>query len=410
MKKIIYTSICILLFSCGKEDMLEKEKKEMQEFIENKDLVVYRGLKVSLRSISTTTIADSSEFKNASKIQALSFALLQKILGVKSDSTFSFTDYFSAMSEVSELKDELAKWDEDKFPTILHNMFSITGADSGNLLSKYNSSCEHIILSLTWTGMGAPESFSVYEMIKSKPEEISDPLFRLSASFIKGMILNKKKWNYTAEKEFSDYISFLEKNRKQVVEELNLSSIYKEQNLSEEQIYAGLHGPALFMRGLCKLESEREDEAEKDFELFVKDADKAGVDDEGVWMIRAYVAINNENKEEAVKMLDKLSASEKFSSDEKAVIEEVKKFTEDREKGKALNRITDKMFIAKIAYIYAEKQIASVDWYSEIQKSETGAKFSDLAGAVKENYDLISGNTTNVIKDKAQDLWNSVTK
>src|SRR5688572_7977132 len=103
MRKLKLLSLVLLLFSCGKEDMLEKERKEMQVFMENKDLLVYRGLKVSLRSLPV--MGDSVQAKDVSKIQALSFALLQKTLGLKSDSSFSFSDYFSAMSQVSELKE-----------------------------------------------------------------------------------------------------------------------------------------------------------------------------------------------------------------------------------------------------------------------------------------------------------------
>lgn len=409
MKKILAILLCTVVASCSKENPIEKERKEMEVFMASKDLLLYRGLKVTFRSLPAGS-GDSTQLKSVSKIQGLSLALLQKILGVKSDSGFSFTDYFYAMSEMSELKEELAKSDEDKFPTILHNLFSVTGAETDSILSGYNSSCEHIILGLTWTGMGAPENFSVYEILRSKPEEITDPLFRLAGYFIKGMVLRTRKWQYSAEKEFDDYLSFLEKNKSTIIRQLSVSSVLGDKKMPDEKVYAGLHGPALLMRGFCRLESERQDEAEEDFSLFVKDAEKAGIDNEGVWLIRAYVAISDENKEEAVKMLDRLSESEKLGDAEKEMIGEVKKFVSGREKDKALNKITDKLFIAKVAYLYAEKQVASISWYQQLTKNGPGSKFSELAETLNENYSLISGDVTETVKQRTKDLYNSLFK
>ncbi|MEW6467783.1 MAG: hypothetical protein AB1458_02610 [Bacteroidota bacterium] len=405
-KIVLFLLAALLMAACSGEDHLAREKKEMEAFMASEDLLVYRGLKATLRSLPAGAATDTS----LSKVQRISFSMLRQVLGMAADSGYSLSDYFAAMSQLSELKQELAQADEDKYPTLLQSLFTVSGASAGDLLARYNSACEHIILGLTWTGMGAPENFSVYEIIRSDPGQIDDPLFRLAGCFIRGMVLGKRKWNYSAEKEYDAYLAYLEKNRKAVLEEAAVQELLTSADLAEDKLYASLHGPALLMRGFCKLDSDRRDEAEEDFELFVKDANRAGIDNEGVWLMRAYIAISNENKEEALAMLDKLAGSGKLRDEEKEIIAEVKGFLEEREKGKALNRITDKLFIAKVAYLYAEKQISAVDWYSKLRLSETGSKFSELTGVIEENYALLAGDVTGTIENKAKDLIDAVMK
>lgn len=392
------------LFSCTREDPFEREKKEIQKFLNKKELLLYRGLKLSLRSLPPDFIQNTRSSAEQTPIQKIAINALSRVLQLQSR-PMALTDIKVFLTELKNLKKQLEVSDEDQFPPLINLLLPQNKNSDPFFTQIYNSDLEHMILGSAWMSVPpAPPAFSVYEFLKINTDKL-DPITRAMSHFLKGIMLNKNSWNYSAEKEFDQYLHDLETNAKPFVDLLQMSKGFNEEN-NPEKLYSMAHAPGVFMRGFCRYQTGRKQEAQKDFEIFVGDVEKSGIDNEAVWGMRAYIEIGKENKEESIKMLDKLYASDKLEPQAKEVIQQTKGFLQDRQNGKALNKITDKIFIAKIVSLYAFKQLNSVDWYAEFQKSEAGQKLTSLTTSIHEDYQQIMKYSPDSLKEKGKEIFN----
>jgi len=412
-KYFLFGVLFSLLFSCTpKEDPLKKEQREMKEALESAEATIYRGLKISLRSLPGNLTDSSSIERPATKIQALTFNLLHKALRIQNkDSAFSLTDYLNAATDLYSLRDQVGKTNEDDYPTILELFLSVDNPVDKQQFKWYNASYEHLLLAIAWTGTSAPRALRMYEISMTNPEKIDDPSTRLLAYFVRGSSFHLEHWDHSSEKEFSDYLACLEKNREAVLKFFLEQELYKLEKKNSKQVYAELRACGLGMRGIARMSAGKEEESMDDLEAFLTEAETAGIDNEALWTVGAYVSLKKEKKEDALGYLGKLEKSSLLDAQDKGSIVKVKKYVEEREPGKAMNLVFDNVFIAKILTLQLKRQVATVDWYGKIEQSPTGNKFLGFGTSLQAEYEKLSVNSAaSSLGDKAKGLFNKITE
>lgn len=83
-----------------------------------------------------------------------------------------------------------------------------------------------------------------------------------------------------------------------------------------------------------------------------------------------------------------------MSNNEIALIEETKNHLQDRDPEKALNFLTDKVFMYKLGSSYAYSYAQEIRWANILKESELGRKilkrFNDLEEAINKAKEFIS--------------------
>ena len=404
---LIALASLLILASCGndREEMLAKERKEMKLLLNNNTSLLYKAIKLSFRSASS--VADSSntdkkdEIKNM-KLQALAIGLLRNMLD-KSQPAPGLGDYASAGTELITLRSSITAADEEQLPTLYENIIFIsTGAKpAANGLTDpkwYGKPSEHLLLAAVWmASRKAPKEFEVYEAVAADPAKISDPLMKLGAEMVRAVVFFDQKWHYLAEDECTSYLNDIEKAGPSIGKEFSYP-IFPEATINTpEAKYHQLHAAGLLMRGLCRHQSDREEEALEDYEDFIEDMGQGGVSNESVWLIGTYVSLKQEKPEEALKYLAQLEQSDMMGEREKKVLAEVKKYVSNRDSDKALNAIADKMFMAKITYHYTSSLLERTEGYKQLQENETGKIFLNLPEHIHYGYESMTAPAKSLI-------------
>ncbi len=132
----------------------------------------------------------------------------------------------------------------------------------------------------------------------------------------------------------------------------------------------------------------------KTFDIFFKFFNQLGIDNELVWLAESYLYIKKEDIERANVSLDKLLSSELISDKEKELIAETKEHLKNRESGKALNFLTDKVFMSRLGASYAYSYADEVEWVVFLKKSKEGreilAKFENFESSINKAKELLS--------------------
>ncbi len=224
MKKSLYIKLgliglmissCCGLFTC--EEPIEWERRELKESFESPENLIYRGLKIGIRSIPTAALKDTAlteeklkammskdqKQMRAYRVTYLTWTILKKVTAP--DTTVSALKqimlYAGIVKELYDLRSELRKINEDEFPTILEQIFMMGEYPNPQLLlSWYNSGYEHLILAASWMGTGfVPQPFIAYELSMVDPARLPEPELKLAAHMIRGVVFFKEKWPYMAE-------------------------------------------------------------------------------------------------------------------------------------------------------------------------------------------------------------------
>ncbi len=420
LKKLSVLALISLLSACfTKDNPLEKERKEFNNWLEeNTPLTFYKGIKVSVRSLPLeqdyTNIDSIIENDKQNTVPKHTLYLIQKILDAgKEDGEISIVEGIKIMKAFSELKSELKDSDEDKYPTILEVLLHVNeGAEKYNDFLKvinWNNSTEHFILcGLMMGAKPLPPGFQLYEASKIDVEKMEKTEVKPLAAITKGGSLMMNDWLYLSEESLSQGISSLDKDDLNLVFD-NYPALFKGAKVdSKEAQIIQLHAISCLLRGYVRTKMDDKDKNElglDDFELFLKDAEKIGVDNELVWFAGAYVNIKKENTEKAIVYLEKFKQSELISEDEKEAIDEIIAYLNNREPDKALNTVYDKLFIGKLVMKHIAEYVKEVDWYKELEKSETGRQFLKISEVVDEEYKkLEKGFDTDELKEKGKEL------
>jgi hypothetical protein len=382
--------VAVFATACGWmscESPIERERRELAEASESSEGVLYRGIKVTLRSapLEPGAAADPS----ASKVRQLTASIFQRLLKVEpkegEEVHLSPEDYVLLAKELYELRDELRVTDEDDYPTILAQLVVAQGDDpaAAEILKWYDSAWEHLVLALLWTGsQKAPQGFVLYELSQLDPAELQVAGVRVASRLVRAAAFYQYKWPWMAEEELDAYLEDLEASRDEVIE-FTRTFEGAPPGAGDDVVYAQWHAPGVLLRALVRFEKKEDDAALDDLDAFLADADTLGIDDEGVWLVGAYVGIRREDPDRALENLRKLQGSPMLDDDAKKLVTEAIAAIEDRDPDSAFNRVNDKVLVAKIVGGYLLRVLGKLDWRKELESSESGRALLRFDGAIE---------------------------
>lgn len=414
MRCLIIFLCVILLAGCSQEKtdklLLELDQKKLEENINYDKIVFYKFAKIAVRSsaVEDTTIAEYQKFSK----QTQSVLKTMKSVNPNSKESISVIDALLMYKEYRAVKSFVKVTDEDLFPPLSNGFVALyTGLKSKESLipkiSKANfQNVEHAVLSmavLTTRDLGQP--FALYECSKTQPELLDDCEVKTLLEFVRGFLFFSNNLYYLSEDGISRNIKWLNKN-----EHIPLpytKAFFGWGNLSDEQTHTAFHGMNHLFRGLDRLRMERKIDEERsleDFEDFLKDMDKLGLQNELVWAVQSYLYLKREDPEKAIPALTKLESSPLFSESEREILEQTIGYVKDRKSDVALKGVYDKAFMGKVATKYMFSILSKVDW-EKIMRAQGVPHTKEIFGGInkfKELSNSVSSYTQALTIDKGK--------
>ncbi|WP_435182325.1 short-chain dehydrogenase [Cellulophaga omnivescoria] len=374
MKKILLLLIVILFNSClggdkTDEELLAIDKQTLVKSIDSDKVLTYKFAKILIRA----SAAESNISPEYSKFKSDLDRIFNKVSNydAKDSESLSVLDYISIYRDYKKMEKFIMETDEDEFPTLLE-VFSRANAapetPKQNLLAgeqkNYVQNIEHSVLSaIVVLSRDIGKEVSLYECSKTNPELLPDSEIKALLQYYRGFLFFEKGLYYLSEDEISSNINWLNANK-----DVNLPltrAMFQWGNLNNEQTHIGFHSLNHLFRGFDRLMMDRdidEERALEDFEMFLNDSKKIGLDNEVIWSIESYLYLKKEKNDKAIAALKRLQASKLLSADEKERLAESIIYVQNREPGKVLNGFYDKYFLSKIATKYMLSILAKVDW------------------------------------------------
>ncbi|WP_316763348.1 hypothetical protein [Pedobacter aquatilis] len=392
MKNLVLL-ICVILFSaCSKEKtdevLLALDKQKLEENINYDKIIFYKFAKIAVRSnaVLDTNMAEYQKF--SSKTQNILATMHQLDTNKKS---ISVVEALQLYSDYRKVKNLVKDTDEDVFPGLIEGFNVLNGAPKIDLKTvdpkekvRYQN-IEHAILSmalLTTRDLGQP--FALYECSKTQPELLKDSEIKTLLEFVRGFLFFGNNLFYLSEDGLSRNIKWLDKNEK--IPLPYTKAFFGWRNLSDEQTHTAFHGMNYLFRGFDRMRMERKIDEERsleDFDLFVKDMNKLGLQNELVWIVDAYLNLKRENPEKAIPALEKLITSPLFSDNEREAIQKTIDYVKERESDAALKGVYDKAFMAKLVSKYMISVLAKIDWEKVMQENNVPRTKEIFAGINK---------------------------
>ena len=414
-KKIYYLVFLVLILSCSDEpnsdsELLKKDRRELSEHLKSFKVSSYKFGKIMIRA----SVADdntNSELKTSKvDIDRVSNKLVK-------EEELSVMDYISIYRDYKKMEEFIDQTDEDEFPTLFEaiNIINNDSISSNKFLLEgdqkiYAQNIEHSILSifvLLTKDLG--KEIALYECFKTKPNLLPDSEIKTLLQFVRGFLFFQKNFYYLSENEISRNISWLNENNN--IDLPYTRAFFKWGNLNNQDTHIAFHAINHLFRGFDRLMMEREiDEkrALQDFEKFLNDCNKIGLDNEVVWSVETYLYLKKEKNDKAIASLKKLKTSNLLSSSDKATIDESITYLENRKPESVLNGVYDKYFLSKIATKYMLSILTKIDW-EKVLKEQNIQGTEQIFNTLRNFEDLIKKfenyPSTKDIEEKTSNLW-----
>ncbi|MDQ1141466.1 hypothetical protein [Pedobacter agri] len=392
MKNLIILVCAVLLSGCSKEQtdkaLLDLDKQRLEENINYDKIVFYKFAKIAIRSNAVLDTNNADYKKFSSQTRNIMSTMHQLDTNKKSISVMEALQLYNDYRKVKTL---VKNTDEDIFPGLIEGFNVMYGAPkidlkSINPVEKIRTqNVEHAILSmavLTTRDLGQP--FALYECSKTQPEFLDDAEIKTLLEFVRGFLFFGNNLFYLSEDGLSRNIKWLDKN-----EDIALpytKAFFGWRNLSDEQTHIAFHGMNYLFRGFDRMRMERKVDEERsldDFDFFVKDMNKLGLQTELVWIVDAYLNLKRENPEKAVPALERLKTSPLFSEAEREAIQKTIDYVKNRDADAALKGVYDKTFMAKLASKYMISVLSKIDWEKVLRENEVPHTAKIFAGINK---------------------------
>lgn len=264
------------------------------------------------------------------------------------------------------------------------------------------------------------KSMLLYEVSKSDMDIIPGHDMKVWLQMIRGFIYFDHDLLYLSEKEYSDNLNWLYDNPEA---ELPMTSTifywaplftgefdHRLEIIPNDAAYTMQLLVNHTLRAMTRLSMDRpidEERAMMDFEAIVNTAHGAGLQNEIIWSIEAYLYMHQEKSEEAIVSLKKLRGSEFLTDEERKTIDEAIGFLENREPESALNGVYDKYFLNKILIKYLYQKGKQQDWI-KILKELGIIKNDDLMlinAVINDLLEKVEKETsTEALKEKGNEL------
>lgn len=371
LKRLLFLFV-ILTFGCSApdtdEELLALDKEKLNENLAYDKITFYKFAKIAIRSAAMQDTT-KPEYQKFSKHFNTVLSSLSKV-NTDSGKSISPMEALLLYKDYRAVKGFVKDTNEDVFPTLVEGINKMygNGGTSFTLLTGQEKTeaqnIEHAILSmvvLATRDLGQP--FALYECAKTQPERLPDHETKTLLEFVRGFLFFSNNLFYLSEDGLSRNIKWLDKNPD--VPLPYTKAFFGWRNLSDSQTHTAFHSLNYLFRGFDRLRMEREIDEERgldDFEQFLEDTKKLGLETELTLAVESYLYLKREDKEKTIVALTKLKKSPLLSNSERQAIDKTIVYVNKREAGKALNGVYDKLFLSKIATKYMMAVLVKIDW------------------------------------------------
>lgn len=406
-KGTVLILLLFLLCRCSKSEtdaeLLALDQKKLVENLDYDKITFYKFAKIAIRASAVQDTTKEEYQKFGKNMQHLLNAMHK--IDAKGDESISAIDALLIYKDYQSIKGFVKETDEDIFPTLVEGINGMNNNGekfqllSGNEKTQAQN-IEHAILStivLATRSFGQP--FALYECSKTQPEKLPDHETKTLLEFVRGFLFFSNSLYYLSEDGLSRNINWLDKNEK--IPLPYTKAFFGWRNLSDEQTHTAFHSMNYLFRGFDRLMMERkvdEERALDDFEKFLVDTKKLGLETELTLAIESYLYLKREDKEKAIVALTKLNKSPLLSNSEHEALEKTIAYVNDREAGKALNGVYDKVFLSKIATKYVFSILVKIDWEKVLK--ENNVPHTDEIFATIHKVQKISNSVSSYTNDK----------
>ncbi len=362
-----------ILISCGgdktDEVLLEKDRAELEENLYSEKVLTYKMGKICVRASTLSENVPPEFQKLSSSISNVNSKIM--VDGKPKFTNLSIMDYVALYKDYRAMKEFIKTTDEDKFPSLIE-VINLTSSEKpiqnpvfltgeSKLVTQ---NVEHGILSaIVILSRDLGKEVSLYECSKTNPDLLPDDQIKGLLQFFRGFLFFEKKLLYLSENELTNNINWLDKNPNVDLE--IVTEIFHWKNQGAKNSHLAFSSLNHLFRGFDRLMMEREiDEkrALEDFQAFIDNSQKMGLNNELTAVVESFVYIKQEQNQKAIASLKKLKLSPLLGNDEKKSIDETIVYLQSREKGDMKNTVVDKFFITKIASKFIFNVLSKVDW------------------------------------------------
>lgn len=382
--------VLLLLFGCNKEKtdtvLLELDKKQLAANINYDKVFFYKFVKIAVRASAVQDTLNENFQKFGKHLKIVAKCLSKADSGKKEisvmDAFLMYKDYLAVRSFVKET-------DEDIFPTFVEGIQNMNTGKKTPVPLLVNDkkielqNMEHAALSmivLATRDMGQP--FALYECSKTQPELLPDHEVKTLLEFVRGFLFFSNRLYYLSEDGFNRNIHWLDKN--ETIPMPYTKAFFGWRNLNDKQTFTSFHSLNYLFRGFDRLMMERKIDQERaleDFEKFLLDTKKQGIENELTLSIEIYLNLKKGDKEKTILALTKLNKSTLLSGSEHAALEKTMVYVNEREPEDALSGVYDKFFLTKVATKYMLSVLAKIDW-EKIMKQNKVAHTDEIFATI----------------------------
>ena len=445
---LLLASAFTLAIGCSKKDpsdaeMLQRDQARMDRALDGILLDHYKFFKTALRvmPVLDTTIA---EHRRMEKIVRKHFPFLlddgpiERVARTDEPAPWSLADISDFVSTVIELRAFVKAHDEDDFPTFIEGdairsgdpVLTFVNGREATLMpplegeaKQYLQSIEHTLISaflFVDRSQYTTRGMMLYECSRSNMAMLPDSEPKAWLQLVRGFLFFDRGLPYLAEKEYSDNLDWLyrvpdvelpitrtimiwapmftgEKYTPTVVLPNDLA--YRVQLLQNHLLRA-------IVRSSMKRKVD-EERTLQDFEAIVRVAREAGLDNELVWAVEAYLFLEQGNTDNALRSMQKLRNSPWLGDAERKTIDKSIRYLEKREPGKAMNGLYDRGSMGQLLFQYFLAKAKDQDWRMVLKELGIlrNSWFEELIAEITHALEQVdAGSAGDAIMDKGKDL------
>ncbi len=363
VKSLVSIIILSFILSCGSnepsdEELLRQDKESLAEVLDSDKVLFYKLCKIGIRS----TGGESSS-KNPKKIDEKNLRntvkSLSTLIETRDPSSISLYEYYRIYRTYEQLKGFSREADEDTYPPMSYALLSILYGAYQQKLPQFEGkykialqNYEHAIFGISALRAPGLGGISLYEFNAIDVETVEDPPMKIYLGVLRSGIYFLEELPYLSEHQLSQLIEYTEKYPNPTItfpKELNPNNRTQPLILKTQEVTGYLH----LVRGAVRHSMNRDLDQKRskdDFYIALNLFEETNTSNELVQITKAYLAIDAERHEEAIKSLKKLRESDKLSLQIKTQIDASIDYLHKRDKESALNYFHDKAFIFSITY------------------------------------------------------------
>lgn len=445
---LFLSSIMALAMGCTNKEpsdaeMLQRDQKKLERSLDGIVLDHYKFIKTGLRvmPVLDTTIAEHRMIKELVAKHfpgAFDEGHSDGVQQEKQNRSWELREISDFISAFLDLRAFVQEHDEDDFPTFLEGdamrsgdsvMTFVDGREVMRMpplegeAKQHLQSIEHTLFSAFMFADRSREftkSMVLYECSKSNMDVLpgSDP--RVWLQMVRGFLFFDQGLPYLAEKEYSENLDWLYRNPDADLpitrtilfwaplvtgEKIGHPVVVPQRAAHQAQVLNN-HLLRAVVRSSMKRKVDEERTME-DLEAIVRTAREAGLDNELVWAVEAYLHLEEGNTDEALKGMQKLRNSAWLGDDERKTIDRSIRYLEKREPGKAMNGLYDKSFMGELLLQYFYAKAKEQDWRMVLKelgiiRNDWFEQFIDRITHALEQVD--AGSAGEAVLEKGQDL------